>query len=352
MYLVSSIRREVAFVVLVLTPLILSSAALADDGAIPIATVRPPTTVLRHVDAPELAVSQTASPGLRSKELVILVGGYQSCSCLDDRAFDALTDRLIAAGFDVVRFGRDPSYPYDTFGAIDISGAHLRDEIRSLMPSYAGVHIVTHSMGGVVADRAFAQGLSRDDGVLTYVSWSAPHSGSAAAMAAETLQRATGADGGIVRDGLLRARMEPQSSAANDLASTRPIPAPPGVVRLDLREATDVLVTETDARDPGVESRVLAGGLDGHGGILTSPDALDLTVATIATRRIPPDTRSRVLVGATNAESRALSSLALIALCVLTVAACVGAICFRLPLRIFGGVADRLAPHATRRRCA
>ena len=283
---------------------------------------------------------------------MILIGGYQSCSCIDDGAFDMLTTRLVSAGFDVVRFGRDPRYPYDTFGPIDISAANLRDEVRAVAPSYAGVHIVSHSMGGVVADRAFAEGLSADDGVLTYVSWSAPHSGSVPAFAAQALQRSSGGDDGFARDALLRARMEPQSSAARDLASTQPVDSPAGVVRLDLREATDVLVTDRDARDPGVESRVLAGGVDGHGGILTSPDAIDLTVMTIATRRVPPEARSRLLVDATVAESRAVSLLALIAICVLTVAACVGAFCLRGPLRTIRPITDRFVPRGTRRRCA
>src|SRR5258708_7954645 len=81
--------------------------ASADEGS-PAPTgpvsprLRPPSGVLRHVDAP------TATPALglasNSKELVVLVGGYQSCACPDDGTFDPLRARLAAMpDVDVVR---------------------------------------------------------------------------------------------------------------------------------------------------------------------------------------------------------------------------------------------------------
>ncbi|MDQ2952558.1 MAG: hypothetical protein M3R54_09875, partial [Chloroflexota bacterium] len=146
------------------------------------------------MDAP-----QTAAPSAwpAPRELVVLVGGYQSCACPDDGTFDALRDRLSGNDrFEVIRFGTDPRFPYDTYGPIGPNARNLRDEIRSASPQYSGVHIVTHSMGGVVADDAFAQGLSRDDGVISYVSWSAPHSGSDAARAIGLTRVITGRAGG------------------------------------------------------------------------------------------------------------------------------------------------------------
>lgn len=325
-----------------------TTTARADDGA-PIPSLRPPTTVLRHVDVP---TRSAPPPAAEKRELVILVGGYQSCSCIDDGSFDMLTGRLIAAGYDVRRFGQDPEFPYDTYGPIDNSARNLRDEVRRLAPDYAGVHLVTHSMGGVVADRAFAAGLSADDGVLTYVSWSAPHNGSIAAVAARSVRIASGGDGGLVRESLLWLGMEADSPAARDLAVIRPIAPPQGVVRLDLRESTDVLVTAYDARDPGVESRVLKGGPDGHGGILTDPHAIDMTIGTIAARRVPPDTRSERLIASAERESHAVSTSALLLICVLTVAACLGALAFREPFRPVAVVASRVLPRGVRRRCA
>src|SRR5689334_5394328 len=98
-------------------------AASADDGssdapAPASPSFRPPAGVLRHVDAPTLRVDPPTATTARP-ELVVLVGGYQSCACPDDGTFDQLTTRLIASGFEVKRFGQDPRYPYDTYGRVD-----------------------------------------------------------------------------------------------------------------------------------------------------------------------------------------------------------------------------------------
>lgn len=294
---------------LALTPA-MALVALADDGttnasATPPPSFRPPSAVLRHVDAPVAVSAAGAVPAKR--ELVVFVGGYQTCSC-DDPTFDDLVARATAAGYDVRRFGQDPRYPYDTYGHIDANARNLRDEIRSVSGGYSAVHVVTHSMGGVVADRAFAQGLSRGDGVATYVSLSAPHSGSDAAKAV-TLVDALGPSELVHRLASL-AGLETRSEAVADLATARPVPPPAGVVRLDLRASTDVLVTGRDARDPGVPSRILSGSWDGHGGILSDPAALELTLRTIATRRVPPEERSQASVEAEQRWSDVWTALA------------------------------------------
>src|SRR4029079_5024133 len=95
---------------------------------------------------------------------------------------------------------------------------------------------------------------------------------------------------------LLFLQMESDSAAVRDLARARPVPPPPGVTRLDLREAADVLVTARDARDPGVTSRILTRGIEGHGDILKDPEALDQTMRTIETRRGPTEDRLRVFL--------------------------------------------------------
>jgi hypothetical protein len=278
------------------------------------------------VDAPKISAqpqeqqSATAAPAT-VRELVVLVGGYQSCTCPDDGTFDALKKRLDAAGtFDVVRFGANPQFPYDTYGAIAPSARNLRDQIRTLAPQYRGVHIVTHSMGGVVADQAFAQGLSASDGVATYVSLAGPHNGSDAARLMAITRGITG--GNPLRESLLWFHMESESEAARDLGRARPIGPQKGVVRLDLRESTDVLVTGHDAYDPGVTSRVLNGPVEGHGGILTDRRALDQTLQTITQRRIPPDDRSLLLSEVANQQSERVGTLVLAALCCLAIVAC------------------------------
>jgi len=249
-------------------------AASADEGS-PVAPtpvsspLRPPLAVLRHVDAP-VASPPPEDREIPKRELVVLVGGYQSCACPDDGAFTALQRRLTSE-----------------YGPVAPNATRLRDQIRDLAPGYTGVHIVTHSMGGVVADRAFDLGLSRADGVVTYVSLAAPHSGSDAARAMTITRALTRDAGAAFRESLLWLRMEADSPAVDDLARARPIFPPKDVVRLDLREMTDVLVTERDARDPGVPSRILTKAIEGHGGILEDPEAIDQTMRTIVERRVP-----------------------------------------------------------------
>ena len=335
----------------------LASAALADDPPTPSPRARPPSTVLQHVDALTLEVPPTARPDTHAREVVILVGGYQSCSCIEDDTFDALRTRLLASGFDVVRFGQDPRFPYDTFGHLEPNALSLRDEARDLGKKYGAVHIVTHSMGGVVADRAFADGLSASDGVVTYVAWSGPHDGSTASRALGIV-RAVNGDGGLLRDALLRTGNEPDSAASRDLASVHASAPPSGVVRLDLREQNDILVTGWDARDPGVVSRVLNNhvpglrGVDGHGAILVDPEAIDTTVATIATRRVPPDFRAQALIDAADHDSRRNTALVLIVLCVLTLGLCTRVI-GRGQLESIVSFAMRFLPGtAARKRCA
>jgi hypothetical protein len=85
------------------------------------------------------------------------------------------------------------------------------------------------------------------------------------------------------------------------------------VVRLDLRLATDELGSASDARDPGVDSRVLLPTTlrdwEGHGGILKNDQALDLTLATIKQKAVPTDDRGVVLRGAAQVISDRTSEL-------------------------------------------
>ena len=315
--------------------------ASADDG-----TGRPPEAVLRHVDASR-APAIASAPS--RKELVILVGGYQSCSCQDDPMFRSLRTRFEAAGFDVIQFGRDPRFPYDTYGRVATNAIHLRDEIRTLSPSYGAVHLVTHSMGGVVADQAFSAGLSRADGVATYVSLASPHSGSGYARGIELVHAAAGDDGGLLRSLPLLLGMESSSDAVRDLARATPVRPPAGVVRLDLREVTDVLVTGYDHADPGVASRVLTGALEGHGGILDDRAAIDLTLRTMASRRVPPDDRAILLTRSAEAGAAGLGSVLLLLTIVGTVVCAGAAVCRRF---VPGALASwPFLPRAVRRAC-
>jgi hypothetical protein len=260
---------------------------------------------------PSVVASGTVA-GLK-RELIVLVGGLGTDKRPGDDPFKELQARIPNDRYDVVRFGTDFGV-YGTYDPIDDNARHLRDGIRSLSAGYDSVHIVTHSLGGNVADRAFALGLSSGDGVTTYVAWSAPHDGAHAAGMARTALTLSGPARADTRDVAVWADLhDPESAAVRDLARIRAVAPPPGVVRLDLRLATDELVSASDARDPGVESRVLLPTTlrdwEGHGGILENGEALDLTLATIKQKAVPVDDRGVLLRVAAQVVSDGTSGL-------------------------------------------
>ncbi len=294
--------------------------------------LRPPLTVLRAVERAPLTFEITADPP--KKGLIVLVGGYASDS--NDKTFDAFRERVAReSGYVVVRFGQDLG-AYDTYGAVDANAERLRDSIRAVSSVYESVHIVTHSMGGVVADRAFALGLSASDGVSTYVAWAAPHDGAHAALALQTTLAVSGPAREDTRAFTKAYFRDPDSAAVRDLARADPSGPRPGVVRLDLRLATDALVSSADARDPGVPSRVLLpttlGELEGHGGILQSEQAFDLTLSTIRSRAVPPDARGRLLLAASETVAQKVDGYAQLVL---------GGVCSLLLIGGVGGLFRR-----------
>ena len=231
------------------------------------------------------------------KELVLFVGGYGSRP--NDGAFDELAARFPADRYEVRRLGDDPRFPYDTYGSVDANAQILTDEIRTIGADYAAVNIVSHSMGGVVADRAFANGLSAGDGVRTFVALAGPHSGADYARAPAFILPIIGPVEDIVRAAGVAAARDPASDAIRDLAVARPIRAPAGVARVDASLATDGLVNEFDARDPGVPQRLYLPAtprelIDGHGGSLVNREIADLVVETVRTHEVPPDRRDPV----------------------------------------------------------
>lgn len=243
----------------------------------------------------------------------MLVGG------LGSSASDGTWDALIAhyrddPRIEVRRFGSDPLYRYDTLGEISGNAVRLRDEIRSVSPRYTAVHLVTHSMGGAVADRAFAEGLSGSDGVRTYIALAAPHNGATAARIAQTSFALAGDESIELRAATSGIMHDPATPAVRDLAA-RPTAIPTaGFARLDLRLATDLLVLGPDQQVRGVESRTYLPSsfatIEGHGGILTDPAVIDLITTTIATGAPPPDRRGALLREATDMASRTVDELA------------------------------------------
>lgn len=287
---------------------------MADDG-------RPARTVERATELPPRRATT-------DRELVLLVGGLGSSA--NDATWDALKARYAGdPRYEVRRFGADPRFPYDTLGALEPNAARLRQEVRALSPRYTGVHLVTHSMGGAVADRAFAQGLSAADGVRTYVALAAPHNGATAARIAQGALAQAQDEALEVRAVVGAAVRDPAAPAARDLAARRVPAAVADVTRLDLRLATDLLVSGRDSRVPSVPSRVLLPSsletLEGHGGVLREPAVLDAVTATIATGRVPPDTRGELLREATGLVSNTADELALLLLLAAALAAVLAA---------------------------
>src|SRR5438309_314801 len=288
-------------------------AASADDGRppAPIGTGHPPLsssvplTELRPGDirseptsAPSLSpVDQPRRAPVRKKELVLFVGGYGSAA--NDGAFDELKARFPTDRYEVRRLGDDPHFPYDTYGSVDANARVLTDQIRHISADYSGVDLVSHSMGGVVVDRALSGGLSSGDGVRTYVAIASPHSGADFARAPAFVLPIIGPVKDIVRAGGVAVARDPQSAAINDLATARPVPPPAGIVRVDASLATDGFVNEYDARDPGVPQRLFLPAtprelIDGHGGSLVNRQIADLVVETIRTHEVPPDRRDPI----------------------------------------------------------
>ena len=300
----------------------LALVASADEGP-PLPPVdagpplRPPVTVLRAAvtapPAPTPSVTASGTVAASKRELIVLVGGLGTDKRPGDNPFKELEGRIPSDTYDVMRFGTDFG-AYNTYDSIDENAARLRDGIRSLSDGYGAVHIVTHSLGGNVTDRAFALGLSSTDGVTTYVAWSAPHDGAHAARVAQSALTLSGPARADTREVTVSANLhDPESAAVRDLARIRAVAPPTGVVRLDLRLATDELVSASDARDPGVDSRVLLPAslrdLEGHGGILQNVQALDLTLATIKQKAVPADDRGVVLRAAAQIISDRTSEL-------------------------------------------
>ncbi len=277
--------------------------------------VRPPLSELKAANAitspaaprpvevapapPLITPSRQSEP----PELVVVVGGYGSEFMKPDTLPDFINGLQSSLGprYHVIRFGDDPRFRYDTYGPLDDNARSLAAQIHSLGPSYGATHIVTHSMGGNVANNAFANGLLSSRDVTTYTALSAPHDGSRAAAIAERTLGFAGvgrAEADEIARSLPVIGNKIDTPATRDLATVRRPDAPAGVVRLDLRLATDPLVSAVDSSDGSVASRTLlphcleVDCFEGHGGTLKDPMARDLVRDVIRARAVPPDGRS------------------------------------------------------------
>lgn len=228
------------------------------------------------------------------------VGGLGSNN--DDTTFrDVLTPFAGDPRYEIHRFGsaaEDPArFPYDTYGALDVNGKKLRDFVRGLSDRCQWIHVVTHSMGGAVADRAFSMGLSTGDGVVTYLPLSAPHNG---AMVARYVRGLVERDESFAEATSVIAQAlhvhDPTTPAVRDLALVTPPRRVPDVVELRQRLADDAFVYLPDNWDRRFEIRDRLPDaelveLDGHGGSLHNAEIRATTAYVIRHAEIPADDR-------------------------------------------------------------
>src|SRR5882762_4597036 len=131
---------------------------------------------------------------------------------------------------------------------------------------------------------------------------SSPSPDRTAAPITPALLRSSFRSSGLSRTSCARSESRPRVIPRATRSTTsrwRPIHAPAGVARVDASLATDGLVNEFDARDPGVPQRVFLPAslrelVDGHGGSLVNRQIADLVVETVRMHEVPPDRRDPI----------------------------------------------------------
>lgn len=268
-----------AVLVLLLLALSLPVPASADGGCG--APGRPACTVLRPRAPIPVRGSRLGAP-----DCVVQIGGLGSTVDSTARAFEDL--RVDGVETSILDF--------DALGQIAAAAEALRAHVERIRDGCASIHLIAHSMGGTVADRAFSKGLSSADGIRTYIPLASPHNGSALA------RRLCGVEGvdpdytELLRSvaGLL-SLPDPTSEAVCDLARVDPPRPPRGVETTRLRLVTDALVLRGDHHAAYFDVRELlpleAAEAEGHGGILVSAQAREIVLRSIERGEVPADDR-------------------------------------------------------------
>lgn len=284
-----------------------ATAAAADGAMCTAAPGRPACTILRPVDAPP---ARGSAP--MSGECVVIVGGLGSPTDNSDEGFfgAALGDVADDERFRTIRFGVDQG-SYDTTGDISRSGEELRSVLDGASDECGSVHLLAHSMGGVVADRALSKSTR---GIATYVALSSPHNG---ANAARAIRPAIEADALFAAGARLAAvaagAHDPTAEAVRDLARARaPRPAR-AEAAVRLRIVTDALVLRRDNHDRRVDFReylpVSLEQSEGHGEIVHHPVAQGVVRDTITRHRAPDDARPPEEIRAATLASLAIDEI-------------------------------------------
>ena len=268
----------------VLVALVLSLAlpvpANADGGCG--ARGRPACTVLRPVAA--------GAPGpatLGAPDCVVQIGGLGSTADSSARAFEGLA----------VEGTETSVLDYDALGQIAAAAEALRAHVARIQDGCGAIHLVAHSMGGVVADRAFSKGLSSADRVRTYIPLASPHNGSSLARRLCGVGELDPGYADLLRQvSALLDVPDPTAAAICDLARVRPARPPRGVATARLRLVTDPLVLRRDHTAAYFDVRELLpleeAEVEGHGGILESAQAREMVRRAVEERAIPRDDRA------------------------------------------------------------
>lgn len=159
------------------------------------------------------------------------------------------------------------SFSYAPGPGVETVAARLARLVERL-PTGVRVHLVGHSLGGLVA-RWFVQELGGDPRVVETVSLASPFAGT---------RHARLLPAGAVRD------IVPESRVLRRLAEKARAPA--GVPHLSIVAGEDSVVTEHAALGGGDEV-VIEGA--GHNGLLYDPRVAALVASWIARHRAPPD---------------------------------------------------------------
>jgi len=231
------------------------------------------------------------------QECIVVVGGLGSPTDASDVDFfgAALGDLQGSLDHRVVRFGVDRG-AYDTLGSISRSGEELRSVIHAISSDCDAIHVLAHSMGGAVADRAFAKGDPAGDGVVTYIAMASPHNGATAARALRPgIELDETFAAGVSVAARTVGRPDPTKDAVRDLAlihAPRPVR---GVAAVRAHLATDEFVLRRDNADRRFDAReylpATLAQLEGHGGIVHNAQVQRVIRSAIRSHTVPPEDR-------------------------------------------------------------
>jgi PGAP1-like protein len=290
-----------AVLVALLLALSLPGPAHADGGCG--ASGRPACTVLRPI-----AASAPGAAPLGAPDCVVQIGGLGSTADSTARDFEGLA--VDGAQVSVL--------DYDALGRIAAAAEALRDHVARIRDGCAAIHLVAHSMGGVVTDRAFSKGLSGADRVATYIPLSSPHNGASLARHLCGVEAVDPDYSELLRQvSALLDLPDPTAAAICDLARVQPPRPPRGVASARLRLVTDPLVLRSDHAAPYFDVRELlpfeGAEVEGHGGILESTQAREIVRRSMEERAIIGDERGADHRLAAEAASYAAESAASVA---------------------------------------